>query len=197
MPGLAAALVIGLTACAPSTTGSVAASGPDDAPAAVEPSPAPEPTKTTPPTASAAPPAEPVTCETLLTPAGELDLAQSNLVLREDSSKESADREIVTDPEYPLLADMLRDGVVCVWMNTGDVMVSIGALEMDPETWETTRTELLGIGYVQDDSVIEGFLDGPDSTEPNYTGRGFAYRDGSVYYSSYAKGLTLTRAFQD
>jgi hypothetical protein len=87
--------------------------------------------------------------------------------------------------------------VVCKWGGGGDVIVVVGQLAMDEQTWQAARAELEASGYVPDDSYgIEGFLNGPDGYDESYPVRGFAWRDGILYYASYPGILESVPAFQ-
>lgn len=174
-----AALAIGLAAC---TSSNEPKAEPTETPvASATPTASPTPEPTTPAAALA-------TCDTVLTEAGYADLAGSNLSAR-DFTAQSWD--------YPLLHTMANDGVVCLWGNSGDVMVVLGQLAMDQTTWDTTRAQLEAEGYVAQDATVAGFMDGPDATDDDsYPGRGFVHRDGILYYSSYSDFLHFVGAFQ-
>ena len=101
------------------------------------------------------------------------------------------------DWDYPLLEDMVADGEVCQWANGGDVSVVVGQLAMDEHEWESTRAELEATGFGLDESHgIPGFLNGRDGTTQSYLNRGFAWRDGILYYASYPGILEFVPAFQ-
>lgn len=168
-------LALALAGCA-SAPGSVSpVASPPGTPSA-EPVDAPEAAPVTDPTVE--PAVDPTTCETILTPLALEDLASSNLVPREFSPNSW---------DYPLLATMHDDGLVCMWGNQGDVRQVMGELPMEQSIWESTRTQLLAEGFVEENDVVAGFLNGPDSADDSYPYRGFAYRDGTVYYTSYSK----------
>jgi hypothetical protein len=156
---------------------------PDETGTGASPSPTPSAS------ASEAPEAELAGCDTVLTQAGNDDLASSNLSLVEYRYE--------MDWDYPLLEDMATDGLVCKWGGSGDVLVVVGQLAMDEQEWESTRTELEATGYVPDDSHgIPGFINGHDGTSGSYLNRGFAWRDGILYYASYPGILEFVPAFQ-
>ncbi|RXZ71429.1 hypothetical protein [Agromyces albus] len=174
-----AVLAIGISAC--SSSNEPEAVPTETAVASATPTASPTPEPTTPAAALA-------TCDTVLTDAGYADLESSNLSAR-DFTAQSWD--------YPLLHTMANDGVVCLWGNSGDVMVVLGQLAMDQATWDTTRAQLEAEGYVAQDATVAGFMDGPEATnDDNYPGRGFVHREGILYYSSYAEFFTFVRAFQ-
>ncbi len=75
-------------------------------------------------------------------------------------------------------------------------MVILGQMPMREEEWAATKARLVTEGFVEDDTVVEGFMDGPDSEGESYVGRGFCYRDGNLYYSSYSGFLQFVPAFQ-
>ena len=129
-------------------------------------------------------------CDTVLTQEGYDDLASSNL--------SPAEFTFEVDWDYPLLEEMAATGVVCKWANTGDVMVVVGQLAMDEQEWESTRAELEATRFVPDDSHgIPGFLNGRDGTTESYLNRGFAWRNGILYYASYPGILEFVPAFQE
>ena len=139
------------------------------------------------PTPSQASTAELAGCDTVLTQAGYDDLA--NLSPSEFTFE--------PDWDYPLLDVMADTGVVCQWSNLGDVRVVVGQLAMDEQEWESTRADLEANRFVPDDSHgIPGFLNGRDGTSAEYTNRGFAWRDGILYYASYPGILQFVPAFQ-
>ena len=181
--GRVATAVLGAVLVAGALTGCIPSSAPTPAPAASETpdaEPTPEATPTPEPTALA-------DCDTVLTAEGYADLAGSNLVLKEFRAGSW---------DYFLVHTTAAEGVVCHWGGGGDVIVDVGQLAMDEATWETTRVQLEAEGYVQDDTVVVGFMDGPDVADENYPHRGFAYRDGVLYYVSYMDFLPFLQAFQ-
>ncbi len=139
------------------------------------------------PTPTVSPAVELASCDDLLDDAGEADLAADHLAPI-DFEPQSWD--------YPRLVGMHEGGVVCKWGGGGDVIVVVGQLAMDEPTWDAARAELEAEGYVPDDAVIEGFLDGPDGQDESYASRGFAWRDGILYYASYPGILESVPAFQ-
>ena len=170
-------LLIALTACtAPS------------AQAPTETAAAPTTEATSAPQPSTEPEAELADCATVLDGAGIADLAADNLKPF-DFQFQSWD--------YPLLAEISDNGVVCKWAGGGDVYVVVGQLAMDDATWDATRADLEAAGYQQDDSYgIDGFIDGPDGEDESYPTRGFAWRGGILYYASYPGILEFVPAFQ-
>jgi hypothetical protein len=122
----------------------------------------------------------------MLTPAALEDLASSRLVPR-DFTPQSWD--------YPLLSTIYTDGLVCMWGNQGDVRQVMGQMAMEAGAWEATRNQLIDEGFVQEDDVVAGFMNGPDSSDDSYPARGFAYRDGTLYYTSYSKFFTSFASF--
>ncbi|NYG19901.1 hypothetical protein BJY17_000648 [Agromyces hippuratus] len=140
------------------------------------------------PEASTAPVAELAGCDTALDDAGNADLAATNLTPVDFAFQ---------NWDYPLLADFAADGVVCKWAGGGDVFVVIGQLAMDEANWETTQAELEAAGYQQDNAGgVDGFTNGPDGEDESYPSRGFAWRDGILYYASYPGILEFIPAFQ-
>ncbi|MFD4421922.1 hypothetical protein ACFWN7_10515 [Agromyces sp. NPDC058484] len=177
-------LALGLAGCTGAGATPMAEADPSTPAATQGPSATPTPTPTPPsPTPVAA---EPASCDTVLTEAGYADLAGSNLSAR-DFTPQSWD--------YPLLHTMSAEGVVCLWGNSGDVMVVLGQLPMEAAAWESTRAQLAAEGYVQRDDLAAEFMDGPDLPDASYPGRGFVYRDGILYYVSYSDFLTFVAAF--
>lgn len=161
-------------------------------PAAPTPSPSSQTTTAAPtpiPTPSAPQLAEPSSCDAVLTQAGFDDLASGNLALREFS---------LQSWDYPLLGAIASDGIVCKWAGGGDVYVILGQLPMDESSWNTTQEGLEAEGYVESDNLgISGFLDGPDGSDESYPVRGFAWRDGILYYASYPGILEFVPAFEN
>ena len=101
------------------------------------------------------------------------------------------------DWDYPLLQVMAADGVVCQWSNLGDIRTIVGQLAMDEQEWDATRAELEATRFVLDESHgIPGFLNGRDGTSGSHLNRGFAWRDGILYYASYPGLLEFVPAFQ-
>lgn len=138
--------------------------------------------------ASTAPVVELAGCDTVLDDAGNADLAATNLTPVDFQFQ---------NWDYPLLSDFVTEGVVCKWAGGGDVSVVVGRLAMDEATWETTRAELEAAGYQQDNAGgVDGFTNGPDGEDESYPSRGFAWRDGILYYASYPGILEFIPAFQ-
>lgn len=156
---------------------------------AATPSAAASPTETSStPEPSVEPSAELADCGSVLDQAGNADLAADNLKPFEFQFQ---------NWDYPLLAEIAESGVVCKWAGGGDVYVVVGQLAMDEAAWTATRAELEAAGYAQDDSYgIDGFMDGPDGDDESYPTRGFAWRDGILYYASYPGILEFVPAFQ-
>ena len=170
-------LLLALTAC----------TAPSD-PAPTESAAAPTTEVTSTPEPSTVPEAELAHCDTVLDDAGNADLAADNL--------KPIDFQF-QNWEYPLLAEISENGVVCKWAGGGDVYVVVGQLAMDEATWDATRADLEAAGYQQVDSHgIDGFIDGPDGEDESYSTRGFAWRDGILYYASYPGILEFISAFQ-
>ncbi len=138
-------------------------------------------------TPSQAPAAELAGCDTVLTQAGYDDLANLS----------PSEFMFGVDWDYPMLEEMATDGVVCQWSNMGDVRVIVGQLAMDEAEWESRLAELEPFGYVPDESHgVPGFVNGPDGTTESYLNRGFAWRDGILYYASYPGMFEFIPAFQ-
>ncbi len=140
------------------------------------------------PSPSQIPTVQPAGCDTVLTQAGFEDLASGNLAPIEFE---------IQSWDYPLLQEMVTPGVICKWAGGGDVFVVVGQLPMDEQTWESTRTGLEADGYVLNDNYgVPGFIDGPDGSDESYPSRGFAWRNGILYYVSYPGILEFVPAFQ-
>ncbi|MFB6609015.1 hypothetical protein ACFCVO_01730 [Agromyces sp. NPDC056379] len=170
-------VVLALASCAPQ---------PEPAPS--QPAAAPSIPVTATPEPSTATSIEPAGCDKVLDDTGNADLAADNL--------DAVDFEVQTW-DYPLLSDFVADGVVCKWAGGGDVHVVVGQLPMDETTWEATRAALEAAGYQRDDSYgVDEFIDGPDSEDESYPTRGFAWRDGMLFYASYPGILEFAPAFQ-
>ena len=151
-------------------------------------SPSTSPIATASPTPTPPQLAEPIPCDAVLTQEGFDDLASTNLTPR-DFTLQSWD--------YPLLGTISSDGVVCKWAGGGDVYVVVGQLSMDEATWDAMRTDLEAEGYIENtDTPVAGFIDGPDGSDESYPSRGFAWRDGILYYASYPGILEFVPAFQ-
>lgn len=163
-----------------------------------EATPTPTATETTRPTASATPSPQPteqpteapaateLDCMAAVTQAGHDNLAADGLTLREPE----------THMAYPILERIATEGVLCKWSTRGDVQVIFGQLAMSEDEWATVRTGLIESGFIEDDSLVPGFLDGPDEVDPDYAHRGVVYRDGILYYSSYPGFFEFVTAFQ-
>lgn len=153
-----------------------------------QPSATPTTSSTPSPSPSQIPTVELAGCDTLLTKAGLDDLAAHNLRPMEVE---------LQNWDYPLVQEMFTNGVVCKWSTQGDVYVVVGQVAMDEQTWESTRTKLEADGYVLNESYgVPGFVDGPDGDDESYTARGFAWRDGILYYGSDPGILEFVPAFQ-
>lgn len=178
------ALVVGLVGCAAESEAPPPGAS-TQIPAATT-GPSVTPSATPAPTTEPAPGFELAACDRVLTQKGYDDLAADNLVLKDATTQRW---------DYRLVADVQADGILCTWAGGGDVFVQLGQLPMDELTWNSTLTTLEAEGYVQVDTDIAGYLDGPDDNEPNYTQRGFAWRDGILYYASYPGILEFVPAF--
>lgn len=92
---------------------------------------------------------------------------------------------------------MDEHGIVCQWGNSGDVRQVMGRVPMDESVWESTKMQLVSDGFVEEDSVVAGFMNGPDPLDDSYPDRGFAHRNGILYYTSYSKFFPWFQSFQD
>lgn len=184
---VAAALCISLTfvvlvACAPevpapATTATTSAASPSPSTVA-----SPEPTT---PTAS-----EPADCATVLDDEGNADLT--------DTGYEPFDYSVVGGRDFPLLEEFFSDGVVCAWaVPQSDVYIAVGQLPMAEERWATARAELEAIGFStgESDGIVD-YVVMPFTDETSYPWRGFAWRDGLLFYASYPGILHSVPAFQ-
>lgn len=165
--------------------------------------PTPTATESTRPTASATPSPQPTEQPTEAPAATVLDCTDAVTQAGHDqlaSNRQLPQQFKYLDWDYPILERFAADGVVCEWGYQGDSRIVLGQLALSEAEWADVRASLLEAGFVEDDSVMTGFLDGPDdpAAEPelSFSERGVVYRDGILYYSSFPGFFKFVTAFQ-
>jgi hypothetical protein len=164
---VAVAVGVGLTGC----TGTTAGTGTATDAASQVPSAAAAPAASAPPS-----PATP-SCATALTPEAYTDFARRGL-RPQYSTEWGPDRfrhvEAFVIPQ---------PGIMCAWQSAGgDQQLYFAQIALTGAEWESVQAELVRTGFVEQDTPVAGYFNGP-VPDPLYGDGGFAYRDGYLYYA--------------
>lgn len=167
---------VGLTGCgtgtpAPSSSATVT---PTTTPTAAQ---TPEPTTTD--------VAFDTTCDTILTDAAYAKLAEDHLVAKPFTTW-NVDLGFVQD----------GGGIVCKWGNQGDIMAISAQMPMTEAAWAEKQASLVADGFTITNDPVDGFTQQPDlGNDDSYVTGGFAWRDGSLYFTSASRLITDFPAF--
>jgi len=76
-----------------------------------------------------------------------------------------------------------QPGIMCAWQSAGgDQQLYFAQIALTDAEWESLRAELVRAGFVEQDTPVAGYFNGP-VPDPLYGDGGFAYRDGYLYYA--------------
>jgi hypothetical protein len=155
------------------------------------------PTQTSAPSATTAAPtatpsatSEPMSdasCETVLTDEEYASLAEDGLVLNPDI--------FVLDDTMQSIID--GGGLACYWTRSGgDVRVWYAQGASTSAEWDARKQSLVEAGWTESDTPVAGVLQAPEVNDPDFLPV-VTYRDGVVYYASYADFLPSVKALQE